>query len=340
MYCDRRLGDELWYLDKPFDADMRIPDRIKECVCFLCVRTKDKLEYGGTAFFVQAWSDKFGSDLSWTYLVTAKHCVERAMSRYGHLMARVNQQKSGAVLIDLSNKWVYHDQESSDVAVLEWSDDRPLEIATIRIPKGCATTTVVKDAHIGIGEDLFIAGLFTQRHGTQRNIPIVRTGVIASMSDEPLVDAGGMDYNAYLVEVRSIGGLSGSPVFVHIPPDRLLTSAEMPKGAALLLGVIRSHWDLTNEESAIDFALDFDAKLNMGIAAVTPIQEVVDIVMSHNKLLAKRRADELAYARKHAPTEDSAFGQVKQENENTFTKADFEAALKKVARKIEAKKSG
>ena len=38
-----------------------------------------------------------------------------------------------------------------------------------------------KELNIGIGEDLFVSGLFTKRHGAERNLPIVRVGHIASM---------------------------------------------------------------------------------------------------------------------------------------------------------------
>jgi hypothetical protein len=157
------------------------------------------------------------------------------------------------------------------------------------------------------------------------------------MPEEPLQDLGGMDYNAYLAEVRSIGGLSGSPVFVYVPPDRFKNDSpgELKKGAAFLLGVIREHWDLTSKESALDFAEDFDAKINMGIAAVTPIQEVIDIV-NNKELLSRRRKAELDYIRSHAPTKDSDLD--KPIGEAAFTKVDFETALKKVSRKLPSEK--
>ena len=55
--------------------------------------------------------------------------------------------------------------------------------------------------------------------GRDRNFPIVRTGHIAMMPDEkiPKVKIGDWEGNAdaYLIESRSIGGWSGSPVFVR-----------------------------------------------------------------------------------------------------------------------------
>ena len=70
---------------------------------------------------------------------------------------------------------------------------------------------------IGPGDELFAIGLFSLRVGTQRNIPIVRSGILAAMpyDSEPFTKDG-HPYHAYLAEMRSIGGLSGSPVFIFM----------------------------------------------------------------------------------------------------------------------------
>jgi hypothetical protein len=63
--------------------------------------------------------------------------------------------------------------------------------------------------------------MFVGRIGEQRNIPVLRIGTIAAMRDEPLRTQYGY-HEAFLVEARSIDGLSGSPVCVHLPVGRLL----------------------------------------------------------------------------------------------------------------------
>lgn len=72
------------------------------------------------------------------------------------------------------------------------------------------------EAHaIGIGDEVLMVGLFTKRYGYRKNIPIVRGGIISAMPEEPIEDQEtGNLYDAYLIEIRSIGGLSGSPVIV------------------------------------------------------------------------------------------------------------------------------
>ncbi len=179
-----------------------------------------------------------GQGSSWVYLVTAKHCVEKAMMRFGHLKARINQQNGPAILIDLPNHWAYSDKESSDLAVLHWPDDQALEIATIRIPKDVLphplrTRRILASAMIFYRRSIHSTPRHAKEHSDCAN------GRNRQHAGRAARGCGGMDYSAYLIEVRSIGGLSGSPVFVHIPPDRLVNSLESPKGAALLLGLIR-----------------------------------------------------------------------------------------------------
>ncbi len=52
-------------------------------------------------------------------------------------------------------------------------------------------------------------------------MPIVRHGAIAAMPGEPLYDRKtGLSFRGYLLEVRSTGGLSGSPVVAYLGYDR------------------------------------------------------------------------------------------------------------------------
>ncbi len=120
------------------------------------------------------------------------------------------------------------------------------------------------------------------------------------MPEEPLIDDGGMPYNAYLCEIRSIGGLSGSPGFVMVRGTEkgfrevggshtVMVGPNNELIAILLLGIVRSHWDLNSSTSAVDFAEDFDSKMNMGIAAITPIEEVQELIANDPELRAQRR---------------------------------------------------
>jgi hypothetical protein len=123
-----------------------------------------------------------------------------------------------------------------------------------------------------------VIGLFSSHVGQRRNLPIVRSGNLASMPVEPLIDADtGYEFNAYLAEVRSIGGLSGSPVFVVLNPDTRLIDDQAAEGTLVvyLLGMVRGHWDRRFE---LDFHETEFERLNTGIAMVTPITDVLALL--------------------------------------------------------------
>jgi hypothetical protein len=86
------------------------------------------------------------------------------------------------------------------------------------------------------------------------------------------------------VELRSTGGLSGSPVFVRgaIPtPDN-----------TFLLGLIHGHWD-SKMDTAPDVAVvdPFFEPLNMGMAIVTPSWKILDVVNQNTKYLGMEKTD-------------------------------------------------
>jgi hypothetical protein len=139
---------------------------------------------------------------------------------------------------------------------------------------GFATTDRVQSEEIGLGEETIIVGLFASHHGNARNIPIVRIGNIAAMPEEKVsTEIGKID--AYLVEARSIGGLSGSPVFVNmgIMRDRggVLEVEKRVDGkktvrAIYLLGLMHGHFD------------DKKNSVNMGIGIVVPATKILEVI--------------------------------------------------------------
>jgi hypothetical protein len=147
---------------------------------------------------------------------------------------------------------------------------------------GFASDEKLTEHEIGIGDELMVSGMFFHHRGTDRNLPIVRSGIIASMPHEKLIDSStGQLFDAYLAEVRSIGGLSGSPVFAVLPPGRILGD-EVKSGPRhfFLLGLIRGHY-AKPADAGDDNLGAFTAKetemMNTGIAYVTPVRELIRI---------------------------------------------------------------
>jgi Trypsin-like peptidase domain len=268
---------------------MRVPDMMLDSVAYLCVKNANgTVVPAGTGFFLSVKSET-REQIRHGYLVTARHCIESA-APYGALYARMNRTENGeAGLVELEPSWTYHDDETNDVAVLHFAP-RGFRIVVVE-RESLATADVIENESIGIGEELMVVGLFTRRHGRTANRPIVRAGIIAAMPDEPLEDhRSGLPYDAYLAEVRSIGGLSGSPVWVVINPARFHQSRLEHRLHFYLLGLIRGHWP-KKEEWLSDSSGPEQDSLNTGIAIVTPIQKALDIIDSEESAKERRRVD-------------------------------------------------
>ncbi len=223
------------------------------------------------------------------------------------------------------------------MAVLPWAPDKEKLQYKHCAPSLLLTSSLIDEHGVGPGDELVITGLFTERFGKGRNFPIVRTGIIAAMPGEPLFDeTTGREFPAYIAEVRSIGGLSGSPVFLSLEPGRV-----HPKKNAVgfdrkmfLLGVIRGHWDYRTRKQVLAFSNDELSAVNMGMALITPIEEVSKLLYGE-RFMNDRKEFALQRARENAPIKDAAFVTEQQTSQEdpVFSEGDFLDALKRVSRK-------
>jgi hypothetical protein len=342
VYYDRRLGGvaQAVYGD-PRDAHMRLPDEILDSVVFLVTKEKgaDEIEKRcrGTAFFVSVPS-AYSKEITYPYLVTAKHNIAKVIKEGHELYVRMNtlDDQSEDILID-NRTWTTSEDLSVDMAVLPFSPTpnkfryKLLEYSML------GDAAKIEECRIGIGDEIVISGLFTRRVGRQKNLPIVRFGNIAAMPSEPIPDSEtGLDFHAYLAELRSFGGLSGSPVFVYIGPSR-----SAPDGAPIydyhflvLIGVLRGHWQ-HKEPIAIQSAFSDDMdKINWGIAVVTPADELRSILYSE-RFVKQREILDRKFVERDSPVSDMADDEAPKIA--PFTHEDFEDALKKASRKIKPK---
>jgi hypothetical protein len=204
----------------------------------------------------------------------------------------------GAQFFDLggADNWIFHEDPNVDVAVLDWQLPSTVDVWAFPL-KEAVTPALIAREGIGLGDDVFVVGLFSRRAGQARNIPIIRVGNIAAMPEEPIETGTGLQ-ETYLVELLSIGGLSGSPVFTYLGGIRrefpiggeitLTTRA----GAIHLLGLIHGHWNLASEErvDAVRDALDGGERVNMGIAIVVPIARLLEILDYPEARTAREKA--------------------------------------------------
>jgi hypothetical protein len=209
---------------------------------------------------------------------------------------RFNKRSGEADFVDLPkpHDWLTLKDKEIDVAALPLDPDGWLkEVEFVPVPfENLCTDEVISSEDIGIGDDLLVTGLFSNHPGSERNIPIVRSGIISAMPVDQLKDVyidgkKSKPYTAYLVELRSTGGLSGSPVFVVIGPARIVTHMgpslwDAGGGIGMvsfrLLGVIRGHW-YTDAEESEDPLYDGKREINRGVAKVTPAKFLKELLL-------------------------------------------------------------
>lgn len=261
---------------------MLIPDEIRLCTVFLYVQSTNGKEPAGTAFFLSVpWEG--AEDGRWDYLVTARHVIEdiREKGEDSQVWLRVNAKSGGTRFLETPLKyWDSHPDDSVDLAMAHVILGPDYEHRAVPLEM-VLTPTIIKEHRIEPGCDLFMTGLFFHHRGEQRNIPIIRVGNIAAMPEErlPVKLRGKVQLmEAYLIESRSFGGLSGSPVFAWKSP-----------GVFFLLGVVFAHYHAFEDLRVI---LEEEA-INMGIAIVTPVEKLVEMVNAPERVaVRKAKADE------------------------------------------------
>ena len=272
---------------------MFVPDHMRDCVCFVYMVKKGEMRPIGTAFL-------FGKDPI-ALMVTALHVVAKTKeSDDGYVYLRLNTQSGYDFYKIAADDWMKPDQSEKavDIAACFWPFPGAFRIKSVGVNQ-CATAEVVEREAVGVGLDIFLTGLFVEHHGRERNVPIVRVGNIASMPEESVSSRIGL-MDAYLIETRSVGGLSGSPVFVQMGthrPDAQYNLVRRPDNSPLwfLLGVMHGHWDAQQAEIAIDDGLATEY-VNMGIAIVTPITKLIEFteqgeIAERIETLARKREE-------------------------------------------------
>jgi hypothetical protein len=307
VYLDQRLaGVDRWYSSKPEGAGLRVDTTTLETVCFLVARPlvegRRESRYIGTGFIVgHPVEGPAGNITGHLYLVTAKHVVQKARANYGGLFMRYNVTPEQWREVSLKNdEWVL--DPDSDAAILPLEISGPASIHVIA-SELFLTDETIAEHDVGIGDDLTLCGLFVRMAGHRANAPIVRSGIIASMPRDPIRDRDGKEYPGYLVEVRSIGGLSGSPVFLILDQERRSGTRFKQSPKTFVLGLVRGHWDYQSPLSPADASTEEVERVNLGIAIVTPIQRVAHL-LAREEVVQRRLRIEQEFREQDAATLD------------------------------------
>lgn len=301
---------------------MFVSDFVRQSVLFL--GNKDaktsKFHPRATAFVVSIHEGGIG----FRFIVTAEHAIAGFSKKGWDIYVRSNLI-NGGIREDnwVNGRWYCHPNVgSTDVALapIDFNPDEEFKSILLRTDGSMAsqggisgTSEVLQEKKIGLGDEVFIVGLFRSHYGLQRNVPILRVGNLAMMKGEPVkTDYCGYT-EAYLVEARSISGLSGSPVFIHVPLFE-------PRGGTVtqffLLGLMHGHFDIQNlnEDTVVDTEAETTRGINSGIGVVIPVEKILETIDQPE--LAKMRKEIIKEHRKTRGTIGDIDGGPQSSGEN------------------------
>lgn len=277
----------------------RIRDEILDCAIYLYPSAKsarDGENAGGSGFLVAVRSEAI-QDGGYVYAVTNSHVIREGRSP----VIRLNTVDGG---VDISEKdegdWVHH-PDGDDVAACSIGTSEQHKCHYIMRDE-FITHDVVREHGIGPGDDTFLVGRLIGHDGRQRNLPSLRFGNIAMMPEEPIIHpTRGIRQECVIVESRSVGGSSGSPVFVHIQPmaprpTQFSNVMNLQGYGPWLLGVNGGHLSLyeplleKDQETPVDNG--WKVRSSTGMAWVVPAWRLAELLDSDELADERRRTDE------------------------------------------------
>jgi hypothetical protein len=317
LVIDHRLYGTPRYLmvrdPKPL---MQIPNELRKCVAFFVYHSEKRGRQvaDGTVFFVSMWGE-VETEAVFTYAVTARHCITE-LAPFGDIRIRVNLRAGGTKRIEIPvSDWIFHPDEKVDVAITPFDISYTFDVEALSIERA-ATAEVIRNEAIGIGDEIFQLGAFLSHYGRDHNIPIARIGNIAAMPEEPVMTRLGLT-DAYLVETRSISGVSGSPVFVNVRGIRQDVGKEpwFRLGDTLAwLGLMHGHYPLEINEVGDSAFVEIRGEspeepprvrdpLHTGISIVVPVEKILE-TLNQPKVAEVRNQKELAFLEARKPIMD------------------------------------
>ncbi len=161
------------------------------------------------------------------------------------------------------------------------------------------TKDVAAKYDVGIGDEVFMVGRFISHDGRQTNEPTVRFGHVSKMPNSPVYHPSnsGNEQESFLVEIRSISGFSGSPVFVRpLYTEKLEfvdrgggeSNSAVPHWTGANRGMIAGPWLLGVEWGYINKHDQEDN--NSGMSGVVPAWRLFELL--HTPFFIAQRRDE------------------------------------------------
>ena len=145
------------------------------------------------------------------YAVTNQHNIDG-----GFTVLRVNTQAGQVDTLPLERKHWFPHPDNDDIAVAPIGLNQTIFRFTFIPWEMAVAPDLFETEDLSIGDEAFLLGRFVDRDGKTSNTPVLRFGSIAQVDGDPVFQKERGHYqDSILVEVRSLSGFSGSPVFAY-----------------------------------------------------------------------------------------------------------------------------
>lgn len=263
---------------------MLVSPGLLDSVVFLGVETADGFHPAGVAYFVSVPATLVPDKLH-VYLVTAGHCVRDRET----LVARLNAPGGGTTvdLLPQADRWLRLAEPDIgehyvDLAAVRWNPEVSAGAGYTSIPLETFFDERLvgneSDVGVGIGDEVVTVALIGVRYAQEENAPLAHTGNVAMVPREPMLvrfeNGPELRMRLYLIELRSGGGVSGSPVFA-----RPRAGQGAPAPPISLLGTLVGRWNGGDADET-------------GLAKVLPAQLLKDLLFQKGETESRRDAEQ------------------------------------------------
>ncbi len=289
---------------------------IKKSVSFIFIpEGTDKFKPNGTGFFVGV-KHADNEQVFSVYFVSAKHVLKDKDGNYlPEIVLRLNKKDDNSQLIKIALKDVKifeHPDKDVDIALFNCLPDQNTYDFKFIPDNLIANKEVITKNEIAEGDEVFFAGLFTSHIGQKKNQPIIRFGKVALISDEKIEwkekDKPAKFMDLLLLECQSFGGNSGSPVFYQLNPMRRPGQISLGGPVIFLAGIMTGSFLHGNQIQITDTVANLVSLQNVGIAAVTPVDKLHEILFSEEMVKSRKGEQKNLPSSSAEPSESAKAG--------------------------------
>lgn len=309
----------------------RLDDNILRCVFYLYpdkAHAAKGSEFGGTGFLVGVKSSIEGEPVPHLYAVSNAHVVCEGSCAS---VIRFNTEQGGHLVHELDpSDWESH-PDGDDIAIspvpyLEFGEQ--VHAAYVEQEIFLLGTADAAMPNVGIGDDTFMIGKYVHHAGISQNHPSVRFGNISIMPNpnERIYVAGRKFYQeSYCVDMRSVEGYSGSPVFVY----RSRPSGMIARPQQMIWKLLGIHWGAVKEKAT---PKSKKGTIHTGINYVVPSWKLQELLMI-KKFVDQRKKDDEALEKKQAAAIGNAVLDSSMPMPKSKHEKDFDRLLKRAVRR-------